>query len=117
MNQDELIERRKEVAEYDGWELHNVHPTNNPLLDFYLYKAANDVLLFEDLKYHTSFDWSVPVWSKIYTKDVYTENGLALNIDILVEYNVRSFTAINNNNPLQFFINLSDLIREIKKYK
>lgn len=115
MNQDELIERLKEVAEYHGCTFENgewklpayINPKSVPerFGDGYCLKYTNEADPW-DLKYHTSFDWSVPVWSKVFKE--YPE--------IAMNYSLQAAMYIDDNNPLQFFINLSDLIREIKKY-
>lgn len=117
MNKDELIERLKEVAEYVGWH-DSTYSSFTPPNERYCFRSPDnksyikEPIISDDFSFHTSFDWSIPVWSK-----VFNEATSVLKTDMVMEYNVYSFTAINQNDPFQFFINLSDLIREIKKYK
>lgn len=113
MNQDELIERLKEVAEYDGKTVE----TENGITQVMVSKAGN-VEFYQPIvtacAYHTSFDWSISVWSKAIrnVKALAHRNKLVE----LADFYHNCTQSINTNDPLQFFINLSDLIREIKKY-
>lgn len=120
MNQDELIERLKEVAEYDGWH-DSTYSSFTPPNERYCFRSPDkksyikEPIMSDDFSYHTSFDWSVPVWSKAVDKVrelVFKNNPIDLH-----SFSLLCTQSINANDPLQFFINLSDLIREIKKHK
>lgn len=115
ISQEELIQRLKEAAEYDGWKYYNDAPNDYPK-GYYMIEdnegwANSAVDLFEEMYYHTSFDWSVPVWSKVYEE----AKNLALNS--ITNYEITAYYAINGSNQFLFFITLSDLIREVNKCK
>lgn len=119
MNQDELIERLKDIMEYEKFPFNDYKQDHYPK-EYYTFdlEDGNKYLIDKEfVKYHTSFDWSVPVWSRA-AKD-YNEIHLKYKTSISIRNKHWEIAAksIHYNDPLQFFINLSDLIREIKKYK
>lgn len=113
MNQVELIEKLKLVAEYDGYDISGMYiseiKTYSPSQNIYEEYEEERPIGFLDLKYHTSFDWSIPVWNKLC-------NECNDKLDIIFPFYSEQLKNINNNDPLQFFISLTDLISELKKH-
>lgn len=65
MNTD-IIEGNKLIAVFDGWCIENRDEFNRPSKLMYARKNASyTVILVDELKYHASWDWLMPVIRKI----------------------------------------------------
>lgn len=117
----ELEEKLKVVAEYD----------DRLSTDKYLQKRYRDknvwtgtmdrqlgnVYGLNSLRYHTSFDWSVPVYSKCIKELHETIKPFTEAAGVLVALEQRAERAIQNNDKIAFFENLYNLITELQKAK
>jgi hypothetical protein len=81
---EELINQLKVVAEFDGWkEIKDDEPEINGIWEKGVY-PNQDFEYISDFKYHTSFDWLVPVYNKS-LRLLYNSNELQLKIATTTE--------------------------------
>ncbi len=57
-------ENNKLISEFMGYE--NVGTLNNPMYDYYDNDFQDGIYKVEDLQYHKSWDWLMPVVSKCF---------------------------------------------------
>lgn len=123
----ELEEKLKLVAEYDGYFESTYQSFTPPNTRNCLRKKIdsnwdNDIIIKmpiheSDFKYHTSFDWSIPVWAKA-NKEMYKIiEPFSENAGNFVALEQRAEIAIREDNKQAFFDNLVELILQIEETK
>lgn len=119
----ELQEKLKVVAEYDGWVWRSEYRQWSKTTTDGVHTNTRYVsdLQIQDFQYHTSFDWSVPVYSKAIKEadEVnfnHKNNSGSEKIDS-ERFHIDMVDAIESDDKLAFFENLYNLITELQKAK
>lgn len=118
----ELKEKLKVVAEYDPRKIKGKIKKGSLykdgiIWDGFIAGEAGNIHTTENLKYPTSFDWSVPVYSKCIKELHETIKPFTEAAGVLVALEQRAERAIQNNDKIAFFENLYNLITELQKAK
>lgn len=83
MTNREILEGNKLIAEFMGFEKNGNIYTNKPRSypsSLFLYKGLNNKVMEDDLRFHSSWDWLMPVVRKIWREyhAFYEENLMCL---------------------------------------
>lgn len=97
MENKEILEGNKLIAEFDGWILTDEFPDKNRT-----YTKNGNLELDTTFKYHTSWDWLMPVVDKIEKKGCIIEISYSIvcmcRICIIGKKYEKAFNIINDNN-------------------
>lgn len=96
MENKEILEGNKLIAEFDGWILTDEFPDKNRT-----YTKNGNIELDTTFKYHTSWDWLMPVVDKIEKKGCIIEISYSIvcmcRICIIGKKYEKAFNIINDN--------------------
>lgn len=76
------ITETKTIAEFMGYEYHNDYPILFPEGYYQLDELIANKYLVQQFKYHTSWDWLMPVWEKFKNLDVNNEKEKVNHVDL-----------------------------------
>ena len=106
MTQEETIENNKLIAEFMGWEIYkNVGREVEYFVKGQLethHKVVDNWLSFLNMKYHSSWDWLMPVVEKIETFNhavTITQNICTIRACIMGDRTVRAHQTGNYKTP------------------
>ncbi len=123
MTNEQIIEGNKLIAEFDGWVLtigNFAHAFNGKEDNAQETKRRNRLIGFddcidnEDLKYHSSWDWLMPVAKKI--SDMRKEGGGELNGKVFDLIHMM-FHEVLDNTPSKLWVVIVEFIKWHNSYQ
>lgn len=85
-----LNEKLKMVAEYDGLKIFHANTTDEH------WTNGDKKSIIWELRYHTSYDWQIPVWQKVYKELTKTKTDKAFHVIIHYEQRLHEGTPLDS---------------------
>ena len=108
-----LNEKLKIVAEYDGLKIFHANTTDEH------WTNGDKKSIIWELRYHTSYDWQIPVWQKVY-KEIFDAAFKTISGTQVNQYEVfrkKYHKQVDSGTPLDSFELLVQAIQFLNQIK